>query len=196
VTDAGVRGRVGIFGGTYDPPHLGHLIVASEVHGALGLDRLLLIPAASPPHKRGTVHASAEQRLEMVRLAARGDDRFDVSDLELRRSGASYTVDTLRELAHRHPGAELFLTLGVDQLREFGTWREPDEIARLARLAVVERAGEAVQPGFGYPVHEVPIPRIDISATEVRRRVRTGEPVRYLVPEAVREYIDRERLYR
>jgi nicotinate-nucleotide adenylyltransferase len=196
VTDEGVRGRIGIFGGTYDPPHLGHLIVASEVCGALDLDRLLLIPAASPPHKRGRVHASAEQRLEMVRLAAEGDDRFLVSDLELRRSGASYTVDTLRELTQRHPGAQLFLTVGVDQLREFGTWREPEEIARLARLGVVERAGERVPREFGYPVHEVPIPRIDISATEVRRRVRVGESIRYLVPEPVREYIAREGLYR
>ena len=188
--------RVGILGGTFDPPHLGHLIVASDAFEALELDRLLLIPSASPPHKRGLVRVSAELRLEMVRAAVRDDPRFEVDDLELHRSGPSFTVDTLRELRVRLPESELFFIVGVDQLREFPTWREPEEVARLAHIAVVAREGDAVEGDPGIPVRPVGITRIDISATEIRRRVQAGESIRYLVPEGAREVIEREGLYR
>jgi nicotinate-nucleotide adenylyltransferase len=187
---------IGILGGTFDPPHVGHLIVASDVHAALGLDRLLLIPSAAPPHKRGRVRASAEQRLRMVRAAVEGDPRFEVDDLELRRSDASYTVDTLRELRDRFPARELFFVIGVDQLQEFHTWREPEEVARLARLAVVSRGGESAGPDTPFPVRAVSVTRIDLSATDIRRRVAAGESIRYLVPDAVREIIEREKLYK
>lgn len=188
--------RVGVLGGTFDPPHVAHLIVASDVFSALRLDRLLFVPAAVPPHKLGAVRASPELRLEMVRAAIQNDPRFEVDDLELRREGASYTVDTLRELRERLPDAQLFFVVGVDQLREFHTWREPEQVAALARLAVVSREGEDPAPGSPYPVHPVRVTRVDLSATEVRRRIRAGEPIRYLVPDAVREIIERERLYR
>jgi nicotinate-nucleotide adenylyltransferase len=189
--------RLGVLGGTFDPPHVGHLIVASDVCAALGLDRLLFVPAAAPPHKRGRVRAPAALRLEMVRAATAGDARFEVDDLELRREGASYSADTLRQLAAREPDAQLFFVIGVDQLREFGSWREPDVVVRLATLVVVSRAGDdAADAGeVAFPVLPVQVTRIDLSATEIRRRIREGDPIRYLVPDAVREIIEREGLY-
>jgi nicotinate-nucleotide adenylyltransferase len=188
--------RLGVLGGTFDPPHVGHLIVASDVCAALELDRLRFIPAATPPHKRGRVHASAELRLEMVRAATAADPRFEVDDLELRREGESYSADTLRQLRESEPDADLFFIIGVDQLREFASWREPEVVARLATLVVVSRAGEGGGGDVAFPVRPVQVTRIDLSATEIRRRVRAGEPIRYLVSEAVREIIEREGLYR
>lgn len=188
--------RLGVFGGTFDPPHLGHLVAASDAAQALGLDRVLWVPSAQHPLKGDRVRTPAEVRLEMVRAAVAGDPRFAAEDLELRREGPSYTVDTLRELRKRHPGAELCFLTGADNLRELPLWREPDEIARLARLIVVSRAGEGVPAGVEYPVELVRVTRVDVSATEVRRRVAAGESIRYLVPGAVREVIERERLYR
>ncbi len=187
--------RIGVFGGTFDPPHTGHLIVASVAHDVLRLDRLLIVPAAVPPHKLGIVVASPGQRLEMVRAAVAGDPRFEVDDLELRRPGASYTVDTLRALREREPDADLFFLLGADQLRELHTWREPGEVARLACLAVLSRGDDAIPDAGRYRVLPVAVPRIDIAATEIRRRVRAGQSIRYLVPETVREIIAREGLY-
>ncbi len=192
--------RIGVLGGTFDPPHVGHLIVASEVLDALELDRLLLIPSAAPPHKRGRVHAAAEVRLEMVRAAIAGNPCFAVDDLELRREGESYSVDTLRELRARYGDAELFFVIGVDQLREFESWREPEEVTRLATLVAVSRegidAGEVTGGAAAFPVRPVPVTRIDLSATDVRRRVREGRSIRYLVPDGVIEVIEREGLYR
>ncbi len=141
------------------------------------------------------MQASAEQRLEMVRDAVAGDPRFRVDALELRRAGASYTVDTLRILREREPDCELFFLVGIDQVREFHTWREPEEIARLARLAVISRGGEQVG-AISLPVEPVDVTRIDLSSTDVRRRVRDGRSVRYLVPDAVRKIIERDGLYR
>ncbi|HEX2094460.1 MAG TPA: nicotinate-nucleotide adenylyltransferase [Longimicrobiaceae bacterium] len=188
--------RIGVFGGTFDPPHHGHLIVAGDVHAALGLTRLLFVPAAVPPHKQRTVRASAGVRLEMVRAAIRGDDRFEVEDLELRRPGPSYTVDTLRVLRERFPGAEIFFLIGADNVPEIPSWREPEEILRLARLVAVPRGCEEAEVQASFPVLAVPVTRIGISATEIRRRVGAGECIRYLVPDAVREIISREGLYR
>ncbi len=188
--------RIGVFGGTFDPPHTGHLVVASDACGALGLDRVLWIPSAVPPHKVKTVQAPAEARLEMVRAAIAGDPRFEADDLELRRPGPSYTVDTLRDLAARHPGAELVLLIGADNLREIPGWREPGEILRLARVAVLSRDGAGVPPDAPVPAVPVPVTRVDVSATEVRRRAAAGETIRYLVPDAVRALVERRGLYR
>lgn len=188
--------RIGVFGGTFDPPHVGHLIVASEVFDALGLDRLLLVPSASPPHKHGKVEATAEQRVAMLEAAVGEDGRFEVDDLELKREGPSYSVDTLRELRDRFPGAELFFVVGVDQLREFDTWRAPEEVARLARLVGVTRHGEDPADVPGVEVKVVEVTRIDLSATDVRRRARAGKSIRYLVTEPVRELIERAGLYK
>jgi nicotinate-nucleotide adenylyltransferase len=186
--------RLGVYGGAFDPPHLGHLVAASDACDVLSLDRLLWIPSAVHPLK--AVRTAAALRLEMVRAAIAGDPRFGADDLELRRGGPSYTVDTLRALRAREPGAELVLLTGADNLADLPRWREPDEIARLATLAVVSRAGETVLPGGPYPAVAVPVTRVDVSSTEVRRRVAAGQSIRYLVPEAVRAVIERERLYR
>lgn len=193
---AGVRRSIGVFGGTFDPPHLGHLIVAADVCLALTLDCVLFIPAAVPPHKQAEVQASAEQRLRMVRAAITGDPRFEADDIELRRPGPSYTVDTLRSLRARFPDCGLYFLIGADALREIHTWKEPEEVARLARLVVFARDGEDAEAVQGIAAEAVPVTRVDISATEIRRRVRAGISIRYLVPEAVREIIEREGLYR
>ncbi|HEX7118250.1 MAG TPA: nicotinate-nucleotide adenylyltransferase [Longimicrobiales bacterium] len=188
--------KLGIFGGTFDPVHLGHLIAAQDAWAALELDRVVFIPAAVPPHKRGRVTAAPQLRLEMLRAATAGDPRFEVSDLELRRPGPSYTVDTLLELRERDPTGALFLLLGVDQFREFHTWRGPEEIARLADLVVLARDGAAASSlPTHFPHRWVAVTRVDISATEIRRRIAARLPVRYLVPAAVEEIIRRERLY-
>jgi nicotinate-nucleotide adenylyltransferase len=191
---------VGIFGGTFDPPHSGHVAVAADVADALALDRVLWIPAAEPPHKpRGSVTA-AETRLAMVRVAAASDPRFQVETLELERAGPSYTVDTVRELRRRMPDAELFLIVGADQLGAFDSWRDPAGIVEQVRLAIMDRGGESAQsatralPAGAKPVL-VPVRRIDVSSTDVRARVRAGLETGALVPEGVRAIIERERLY-
>lgn len=186
--------RLGVYGGAFDPPHLGHLVAASDACDALGLHRLLWIPSAVHPLK--AVRTAADVRLEMVRAAIQGDPRFAADDLELRRTGPSYTVDTLRELRAHEPEAELFFLTGADNLRDLPRWREPDEIARLATLAVVSRAGDSLPAGAPYPAVAVAVTRMDVSSTEVRRRVAAGLSIRYLVPEAVRAVIEREGLYR
>lgn len=186
--------RLGVFGGTFDPPHTGHLIVAQDAWSALGLDRVIFVPAAEPPHKVGMPITPGPIRLELVRAAVGGDERFEVSDLELRRAGPSYTVDTLRALRAGDPPPELFLLIGADQVREFDNWRAPDEILRLATVVGFMRGGEApvARPGIRW----IRVTRIDLSATEIRRRVAAGEPIRYLVPPAVEAIIRREGLYR
>ena len=193
-------GRLGVFGGTFDPPHIGHLIVARDVVDALSLDRMLMVPAARPPHKasREDEPSSAALRLEMLAAAVEGDPVLEIDDIELGREGPSYTVDTLEALHERHPGDALHLVIGVDQLAELATWRRPDAVARLARLAVLARAGtdpRAVDPGVKVPFDVVPATRVDVSSTGIRRRVREGRSIRYLVPDAVRGIIEREGLY-
>lgn len=193
-------GGLGVFGGTFDPIHVGHLAAAQDVLEALGLDRVLFVPALRSPHKPDDPLSPAPLRLRMVRAAVEEDPRFEASDVELRREGLSYTGDTLRELAKG--GRALSLILGADQWAAFARWREPREIARLARIVVMAREGDApgrVDPGFEDgpppPFVEVPVTRIDVSSTRLRERARSGRSVRYLVPEAVRRIIEAEKLY-
>ncbi len=188
--------KLGILGGTFDPPHLGHLIVAADAFEALGLERLIFVPAGTPPHKADSVVATAEQRLRMVRAAVAGDSRFEVDDLELRRDGPSYTVDTLREIGERETDAALVFVLGTDQFGALSGWREPEEVARLATLGVLARGGETPDLSGPYRGMAVPVRRVDISASEVRNRIAAGESIRYLVPEAVAAIIRNEGLYR
>jgi nicotinate-nucleotide adenylyltransferase len=187
--------RLGLFGGTFDPVHHGHLIVAADAFESLQLDLLVFIPAAQPPHRARGVVATAEQRLEMVRAAVAGDPRFAVDDIELRREGPSYTVDTLREIARREPDAELHFLLGIDQFRALHSWREPEEVARLAKLCVLARGGETASLEGPYGGVHAPVTRVDISATRIRSIAAEGGSIRYLVPDAVRERIERERIY-
>lgn len=207
---------VGIFGGTFDPPHVGHLIVAQDAALALGLDRILFVPSASPPHKQDIEVSPARLRARMVALAIDGDPQFEMDALELDRSGASYTVDTLRALTVDRPNIDWTLLMGADQYEEFDTWREPGEIRRLARVAVLTRGGQVAEAdilsgghvdGSGSRVEQpvvrqlahgdvaVEVTRIDVSATAVRARVAAGQPIRYLVPPAVEEFIFEQHLY-
>lgn len=189
--------KLGVFGGTFDPPHVGHLIVAQDAFTALGLDRLLFVPAAAPPHKHGRVSAPPTQRLAMLRAALGTDPRFAIEELELHRPGPSYTVDTLRTLRADHPDAELFFLLGADQLRELHTWRDPAEIARLARVVMLSRSGmDDGAAAVDVPCTRLAVTRVDVSATDIRRRVAAGQPIRYLVPAEVERLIAREGLYR
>ncbi|MGH7444983.1 MAG: nicotinate-nucleotide adenylyltransferase [Longimicrobiales bacterium] len=211
--------RLGIFGGTFDPPHIGHLIVAQDAALALGLDRVFFVPAGAPPHKRERSITSAAIRRAMLEGAVAGNARFAVEPLELEQ-GLSYTVDTLRSLRARHPAAEMWLLIGLDQWREFATWRDPDAILALAGVAVIQRGADSFAPESAAPVGATPnaapermetsrwsavygdrvrfiaATRIDISSSEIRRRVGVGESVRYLAPDAVIEIIFREQLYR
>lgn len=185
--------RLGILGGTFDPIHLGHLAAARAARDCARLDRVLFIPAATPPHRPATV-ADAEQRIEMCRLAIDDEQGFEVSDIEVRRDGVSYTVDTLHELSRLHPHDELFLILGWDAAKLFTTWREPDEIRQLASLIIVTRPGSGAPTGTSDIVCERPTP--DISASALRRALAHGEPVTHMVPDAVAAYIARNGLYR
>ncbi len=183
--------RTGIFGGSFDPIHHGHLILARAAREELGLDRILFIPANVSPHKTETKPATAQDRLAMVQAAIEGEDGFMASDLELKRPAPSFTVDTLRELEKLHPQDELVLLIGADNVAKFDTWREPDEIRRLAQIAVLDRAGDA--PAHGWPV----IRRlVDISSTDIRARVAGGRSIRYLTPDSVCDYIAGHGLYR
>lgn len=183
--------RLGVLGGTFDPLHVGHLVVAQDVVERLELDRLLVVPAGRPPHRDAVL--PADIRLRFVRRAFAGDGRVEVSDLELRRPGPSYTVDTLAEIREERSPSELFCVMGVDQLREFDTWHEPERILELARLAVMARAGvepdEADVPD-GVAFTGVEVTRVDVSGTRIRRRLGEGRTVRYLVPESVRAGVE------
>ena len=174
--------------------------MAADVADALDLESVIWIPAGDPPHKRGVPLSPSEIRLAMVRAAAAGDPRFEVATLELERPGPSYMVDTVREIARTLPEADLFLILGVDQFRAFGAWRDPDQIVRHVRLAVMDREGESAAafahevPG-GHDAVFVPVRRVDESSTDIRSRRRRGEDVRPSVPAGVGAIIERERLY-
>jgi nicotinate-nucleotide adenylyltransferase len=184
--------KTGILGGTFDPIHLGHLAAARAAMDCAHLDRVLLVPTGVPPHRPPTV-ADADDRLEMCRLAVAGEKRFEVSDLELRRPGPSYTADTLRELHRLYPGEELFLVLGWDAARLLQTWHEPAEVRRLARVVVVTR------PGSGAPATTTEIlcerPTPNISGSELRRAIARGDDVSDRLPEAVAAYIAQRGLY-
>jgi len=186
--------RIGVLGGTFDPIHVGHLVVASEVCHALELDRVLLVPAVRQPFKDSDGHATPAQRLDMCRLAVATDERLDVSDVDIVRGDVTYTVDTLTDLAAVYPGAELFFIAGADAIARLSEWREPERLVKLARFVAVGRPGhDSPRPGATQLV--VDAPQIGVSSTEVRRRRRTGAPVRYLVPDTVAEYIVQHSLY-
>jgi nicotinate-nucleotide adenylyltransferase len=196
--------RIGILGGTFNPPHLGHLVAALEAYRELALDQVTLIPAGLPPHKPVEDEPGAEHRLELCRLAIAGDDRFSVSDLELRRDGPSFTVDTLDLLRSQSPSDDLFLILGADIAAGLPKWHEPERVLELATVAIAKRRGtakEAVQEALaqlngGERARFFQMPRIGISSTMVRRRVRAGQPIRYFVPDGVMHYIETHGLYR
>jgi nicotinate-nucleotide adenylyltransferase len=211
--------RLGVLGGTFDPVHLGHLASAEEVARAFALDRVLLVLSARPPHKDETAHAGVPDRLAMLRAAVQSHPLLEASDVEVRRAGASYTVDTLRELAKAHSGSELFLVVGIDAWREVDTWHDPQELLALANVIVTSRPGadfprsmvippvvgradSCYDPSIGSYVHRSghrlaahEIAGVEASSTDIRRRVRARLPFEHLVPTPVAQYIRRHGLY-
>jgi nicotinate-nucleotide adenylyltransferase len=198
--------RIGVFGGTFDPPHIGHVRVAADVADHLELDRVLWVPARVSPFKRESRISDADVRLEMVREAVALDPRFEVDARELARAGPSYTVDTVEELRGEHPGAEIYLILGADQFEELDRWRAPDRIVRAVRLAVIDRDGTSARdlapkvaeriPGLGAAATFVPVRAVDVSSTDVRQAVGKGEDPAGAVPEGVARMIRERGLYR
>ncbi len=186
--------RVGLFGGSFDPVHHGHLIVGQVALEVLGLDALRFVPARLQPFKLAGHGAPAEHRAAMLELALAPTPGFELERAELERSGPSYTVDTLRALHAREPGIELTLLIGADAAAELEAWREAPEVARLASVVVFGRAGLPA-PASPLIARTIEVPAIEISATEVRRRAREGLSLRYWVPDTVAEYVARHRLY-
>ncbi len=181
-------------GGTFDPIHLGHLRAAENAREALGLERVAFVPAAQPPHRAAPL-SSARDRFAMLALATAGHSRFCVSAAELDREGPSYTVDTLRAWRGQHPADELVLVVGSDAFAEMDAWREAKALFDLCTVAVVPRSRESLPAGPG-PAVPVIGPGLPVSSTEIRRRVAAGQSVRYLVPEAVADFIEKQGLYR
>lgn len=204
--------RIGIFGGSFDPVHIGHLLAAECCREQAGLDRVLFVPTAIQPHKQHRQPAAGQHRLEMLALATGGHDAFAVSDDELARGDVSYTVDTLERLKARHPGDELLLILGPDAFLSLPTWREPRRIVELAGLIAVERESlddlsgtasrAALEPLLGRDrldrviAERVRLPAIGIRASDLRAAVAAGKSIRYRTPRAVEHYIATHRLYR
>ena len=200
--------RLGIFGGTFDPVHFGHLALAEECLAAANLDELWLVPAASPPHKGGKKLSRFDQRKEMLELAIAGNEKFKVEPMEADRPGPSFTIDTLLEIHKRKPDDELFLIIGGDSALEFSTWKDPDKIASLATLVV------RIRPGFIMPTEQEFIsqlgkelgvvpkvifvagpPFLDVSSSLLKERVSNNKSIRYLLPRAVEVYIQQKKLY-
>ena len=199
--------NIGLFGGTFDPPHIGHLVLAEYACSELRLDTIYFIPNYISPFKKmnasqiqqSVPHAEASTRCELVELAIVGNKKFHAEYSEARRKDVSYTVDTVRLFAERFPDDMLFIIMGADAFQDFHLWKEPDAIVQLASVAVAKRPGVELQLDvhpYGKFVKEFPIPQIDISSTEIRERIRQGKSIQYLVPWTVQTCIEAERLYR
>ena len=197
--------RIGILGGTFDPPHIGHLVIAEEALEKLQLERVYFVPAQQPPHKLGELISPFADRVAMLQLALNANPAFTLSLIEANRPGPSYTVDTLRELRREFPPeAELFFVMGLDSLANLPTWYHPHELIELCQLAVLSRPGytvdldalEARIPGLRSRVVFIPAPELDISSTELHARVRAGHSIQYMVPKEVARYIAEHRLYK
>jgi len=187
--------RIGVFGGTFDPPHIGHLITAIDVRCALDLDVMLMVVANEPWQKASRDVTPAATRLAMVRAAVEGEPGVEASDVEIRRGGPSYTVDTLIELREREPEAELFLLLGSDAAAGLDTWQRVEELPALCTIVVVERPGSNTPLPDGFTVQHVTVPRLEVSSTELRERAAMGRSLRHLVPDGVISLIREGDLY-
>ncbi|MFA4993032.1 MAG: nicotinate-nucleotide adenylyltransferase [Candidatus Omnitrophota bacterium] len=186
--------KIGILGGTFNPVHIGHLILAEEAREKLGLDKIIFIPAALPPHKDNFNIAPADKRLKMLSLAIKGNKNFTVSDVEIKRKGRSYTIDTLKELKNKYSHDELYFIIGSDLLKYLNEWKDLSEIIKMVKFVAATRPG--------YPLEQIPhyiktmaIRAVDVSGFEVRECVKENKSFRYLVPEAVFDYINKNKLY-
>jgi nicotinate-nucleotide adenylyltransferase len=198
--------RIGILGGTFNPIHLGHLIIAQDAMEQVGLDRVKFIPSATPPHKTPDHLVAAKHRLRMVKLAIRGNERFEADDMEIKRAGKSYSVDTLTTLRRRHPQSEFYFIIGSDSLRELHLWRDISGLAKLCTFVTVARPGFKPEHALKAKVDPALVRKIqrhiihahlcDIASRDIRARVARRQPIHYLVPDAVGRYIARHKLYR
>ncbi|GJQ20567.1 MAG: putative nicotinate-nucleotide adenylyltransferase [Bacteroidia bacterium] len=190
--------KIGILGGTFDPPHVAHLIVGESALDVAGLDAVFFVPAFQSPSKTGLPGASARQRVTMTRLAVKGNPGFKCLDIEAKRKGRSYTVETLEELTAEAPGTEFVLILGADSFLDFSAWKSPERIVQLASLLVYPRNGFSLSPDLPFFRHARMMegPSVEVSSSMIRRRVAMGKSIRYLVPDAVDRYIRLHRLYR
>ncbi|MBE3120269.1 MAG: nicotinate (nicotinamide) nucleotide adenylyltransferase [Candidatus Atribacteria bacterium] len=196
---------IGLFGGTFDPPHIGHLILSAETSAQLGLDRLLWILTPNPPHKQGQPITPLEHRLAMVELAISDNRRFELSTVEIDRPGPHYALDTVKIISEQNPAADLVYLMGGDSLRDLPAWHHPtDLVAALCFIGVMRRPGDSIDlpalekiiPGLAAKVRYVDAPLLDIAAHEIRQRVADGRPFRYFLPQAVYDYIVEHNLYR
>lgn len=187
--------RIGILGGTFNPIHIGHLILAEEARERLGLGRVIFVPTYLPPHKDNSDIAPCQDRLTMVKLAISGNKYFSVSDIEIKRNGLSYTIDTIREFENLYPKDELYFIIGSDLLKYLDEWKDLNEIIKMVRFIVVTRPTYPLEKIPSY-ITTMPIRAVDISAFEIRRCIKEDRSFRYLLPEAVYRYIVRKRLYR
>ena len=194
--------RIGVLGGTFDPPHEGHLALARAAADALNLDEVIFLPTHRNPLKKDAKQTGAKKRMEMVRLATKNEPAFAVSDIEVERKGLSYAVDTMRQLQMVRPGDYWFI-LGADALKDFKKWKQPEKLLKLARLAVAVRPPETFQDAisripeqFRARIDAVPMPPVEISSTEIRERISGKRPVSQWVPRDVLQYIEENRLYR
>lgn len=190
--------KLGILGGTFDPIHMGHLVLAEQVREQFQLDRVIFIPSASPPHKTEEELSSANHRFEMTKLALEGNRYFFVSDIELKREGLSYTVETLRRLKELYNDSEIYFLTGSDVLDEITTWKDPEEIYKLAKVVIAVRPGfDKLDPEDHFAQKSIiaRITGVNISSTQIREKVRKGESIKYLVPSKVEEYIKKRNLY-
>ena len=190
--------RLGVLGGTFDPPHIGHLLAASDACEALALDKLLFVPAKVPPFKSRTVQASADQRQHMLELTLGDDPRFEASRIELDRDGLSFTVDTLEALTNETPGISLFMLIGEDLAAQIASWRDAARIAELARIVVLVRATPEGRSALEstLPMTRLATRRIELSSTEIRDRVKSGRSIHGFVTDAVAAFINAAGLYR
>lgn len=196
--------KVGIMGGTFDPIHTGHLVVANEVLNFYGLEEIIFIPAGNPPHKKGTV-ADSLDRYVMTEIAVLSNNRFKVSDIEIKKDGKSYTLNTLMELTKKYPDAEFYFITGTDAVIELPSWREPEKLLKLCRFVAVSRPGISMEDAkakiseinkmFKSNIELFQAPMLQISSTDIRQRLMDGKSAKYLLPESVEQYIIKNNLY-
>lgn len=185
--------KVGILGGTFDPPHYGHLLIANEVHSTLQLDEIWFMPNQEPPHKKKSDSVKNKDRLDMLNLAIQDHPAFKVQTIELEREGPSYTVDTMQLINAGYPDHQFFFIIGADMIEYLPKWHRIDELVNLVQFVGVDRPNYSHQTD--YPVHYVDVPAIDVSSSMIRERVKKGKTIRYLLPDPVIHYIEEKQLY-
>lgn len=193
--------KIALFGGTFDPPHVGHLILGQALLNLLDIEKVFFVPAFIPPHKKGERFSLVEDRLRMVELSTRDNDGFGILEIEVKRGGVSYSIDTIREVkrSYKVPGDSLFFAIGSDNLLDFDNWKSPDEIVDMCRVVVFPRPGfdaDKVKDKYREKVIFLKTPLIDISSRKIREMVKNGQSIRYLVTDEVNEYIISRRLYK